>query len=163
MNHTHWIATHDAAADAYTEIVGAVNNIRRTIDIAPDIRFIGPCGSVLDDVECTDTLYAIEGSVTARCRTCGTTWDVDQRKQAATTQARYVAATSAFLSQTLAIRDEPLTPDRIRKWAYRGHLTPAGIGPRGHPTYIVAHVARLIRMYENGEKLSPWNQEQETA
>lgn len=163
MHHTHWIATHETAADAYTEIVGAVNNIRRTIDIAPDIRFIGPCGSVLDDVECTDTLYAIEGSQTARCKTCGTTWDINERKQAATTQARYVAATSAFLSQTLAIRDEPLTPDRIRKWAYRGHLAPVGTGPRGHPTYIVAHVARLIRMYENGEKLSPWNQEQETA
>lgn len=163
-HHTHWIACHDTAADAYTEIVAAVNNIRRTIDIAPDARFLGPCGNVFEGVECVETVYAIDGNPVARCRTCGTSWDVQERTESAAGKAEHVAQTIAVLTQFFRPEDAERASDRIGKWVARGYLKPYGIGPRKRPTYIVAHVARLIGLYENKQKLTPWpDQEQETA
>jgi hypothetical protein len=164
LHHVRWIATHDTAPDAYTEIVGAVNNIRRIIDIAPDTVYVGPCGSLTEGVECTETLYAETGSDTVRCRTCSTVWDINERTNHHLNQADTTAQTAVIISRTLTLSGLPIETGRIRLWAHRGHLTPAGTGPKGHPTYIVAHVARLIHLYETSQKLSPWEQqEQETA
>lgn len=164
MNHTRWLAHHDTGPDAYSEIVAAVNNIRRTIDIAPDVRFIGPCGSVVEGVVCTETLYAIEGSDTVRCRTCATTWDIAERNLNILASAEHVAQTITVLTRSFALQGIALDTDRLGKWAARGYLKPAGVGPRKRPTYIVAHVARLVALYEAGDKLTAWpEQEQETA
>lgn len=34
------------------------------------------------------------------------------------------------------------TPEAIRQWKYRGHLTPAGLDERGKPLYCPADVIR---------------------
>lgn len=167
MNHVHWLATHDTAPDAYSEIVGAVNNIRRTIDIAPDTTFIGPCYSLIDGVECTEDVYATEHSPTARCKTCGTTHDVAARTGQAASISTRATATAVVITRSLTLGGLPLQTSRIRVWAHRGHLTPAGTGPKGHPTYIIAHVQRLIQLHEAGQKLTNWDaeptQEQEVS
>ena len=164
MHHTHWLAHHDTGPDAYSEIVAAVNNIRRTIDIAPDLIYIGPCGGELEGIECVEVLYAVEGSETVRCKTCTSIWDIQERITYATAQAEHVTQTAVTISRALTLQGLPLETRRIRVWAHRKLLHPAGTGPRGHPTYVVAHVARLIHLYETGQKLTPWpQQEQETA
>jgi hypothetical protein len=163
MHHVTWISRHDTAADAYSEIVGAVNNIRRTIDIAPDTTYVGPCYSVIDGVECQDTLYTIGDTRTARCKTCGTTWDAKTRTLETLTHADTVAQDATTLSRSFALKGIALDTQRLKNWTHRGHLTPTGTSHRGHKTYIIAHVARLIQLYETGEKLSPWPQEQDTA
>lgn len=161
LHHVTWLSRHDAAADAYSEIVGAVNNIRRTIDIAPDATYIGPCYALVDGVECDETLYAIEGRDTVHCRTCGTTWDARARTLETLAHAATVAQDATTLSRSFALKGIALDTDRIKKWGQRGHLTRAGTSPRGHPTYIVAHVARLVQLYEAGQKLIPWPTETE--
>lgn len=166
LNHTHWIATHDTAPDAYSEIVGAVNNIRRTIDIAPDTTYIGPCYAVINNVECTDTLWGVEGKDTTRCRTCGTVWDARDRTLQALAHAGTIAQDATTLSRSFALKGIALDTDRIKKWGQRGHLIPSGTSHRGRPMYVVAHVARLIHLAETGAKLSHWpgtSTEQETA
>lgn len=164
MHHTRWLAHHDTGPDAYSEIVAAVNNIRRTIDIAPDVRFIGPCGGEVEGVVCTETLYAVEGSDTVRCRTCATTWNILERNLGILAQAEHVAQTITVLTRSFALQGIALDTERIKNWVKRGHLHPAGTTRKGHRTYIVAHIARLVTMYETGQKLSPWpQQEQETA
>jgi hypothetical protein len=164
MHHVHWLACHDTGPDAYSEIVAAVNNIRRTIDIAPDTVYVGPCGSLLDDVECTETLYAREGSDTVRCRTCTTVWDIAERTNHHLNQAEHVAQTITILTRSFSLKGIAIDSDRLSKWVARGYLKPHGIGARKRPTYIVAHVARLITLWETGQKLTPWPaQEQETA
>lgn len=163
MHHVQWLAHHDAAADAYSEIVGAVNNIRRTIDIAPDTRYIGPCYSVIDNVECPDTLWGIEGSETATCKTCGTVWDARARTLEALAHADKVAQDAIDLSRSFALRGIALEARRIKVWATRKHVAAVGTSRRGYPTYIVAHVARLIQLYEAGQKLSPWPEETEVS
>ncbi|MBT2537223.1 hypothetical protein [Arthrobacter sp. ISL-69] len=163
MHHVTWLAHHEAAADAYSEIVGAVNNIRRTIDIAPDTRYVGPCGSVLDGIECTETLYALEGSDDATCRTCGTRWDTRARTLQTLSRALTVAQDATTLSRSFALRGIALDTKRIRNWADRKYLAGAGTSHRGHRTYIIAHVARLIQLYETGQKLTPWPAEQKAA
>jgi hypothetical protein len=162
MHHVTWLARHEAAADAYSEIVGAVNNIRRTIDIAPDTRYVGPCGAVIDGWECTETLYALEGSDAAQCRTCGTQWDARSRTLQTLESASTVAQDATTLSRSFALRGIALDTKRIRNWADRKYLAGAGTSHRGHRTYIIAHVARLVTLYEAGQKLTPWPEEQET-
>ena len=171
MHHVAWLARHEAAADAYSEIVGAVNNIRRTIDIAPDTRYVGPCGATFEvdggadykeTVECTETLYALEGSDDAQCRTCGTQWDARSRTLQTLAHAGTVAQDATTLSRSFALRGIALETKRIRNWADRKYLAGAGTSHRGHRTYIVAHVARLVQLYEAGQKLTPWPTEQET-
>lgn len=163
MHHVTWLSRHDAAADAYSEIVGAVNNIRRTIDIAPDTRYIGPCYSLIDGVECPETLYGTEGTDNVTCRTCGTTWDARARTLETLTHANTIAQDATTLSRSFSIKGIAIDTQRIKNWANRKHLQPAGTSHRGRPTYIVAHVARLVQLYEAGTKLTPWNEEQDTA
>lgn len=159
--HVGWLAHHEAAPDAYSEIVGAVNNIRRTIDIAPDTRYIGPCYSVIEGIECPETLYGIEGRDEVTCRTCGTTWNARDRTLQALAHAETVAQDATTLSRSFALKGIALDTDRIKKWGQRKHLVAAGKSHRGYPTYIVAHVARLVQLYEAGIKLTPWPEEQE--
>lgn len=161
LHHVHWLSRHDAAPDAYSEIVGAVNNIRRTIDIAPDATYIGPCYSLVDGVECDETLYGIEGHDDVKCRTCGTVWNARARTLEALAHAETVAQDATTLSRSFALKGIALDTDRIKKWGQRGHLARAGTSHRGYPTYIVAHVARLVQLYEAGQKLSPWPEETE--
>jgi hypothetical protein len=158
MHHVHWLACHDAAPDAHTEIVGAVNNIRRTIDIAPDTRYIGPCGTVDPDSkwECTEVLYAIDGAPTLQCRTCGTVWDVGRKTLDALMQAESIAQDATTLSRSFRLNGIAIETQRIKRWHQRQLLAAAGESHRGHRTYIVAHVARLINLYETGQKLTPW-------
>ncbi|MCO4257388.1 hypothetical protein [Pseudarthrobacter cellobiosi] len=161
MHHVTWLSRHAAAPDAYSEIVGAVNNIRRTIDIAPDVRYIGPCYSVINNVECPETLYGIEGQDDVKCRTCGTVWDARARTLEALAHAEKVAQDATTLSRSFALKGIALDTDRIKKWGQRGHLHRHGTSHRGYPTYIVAHVARLVTLYEAGTKLTPWPTETE--
>lgn len=161
MHHIRWLSCHDAAPDAYSEIVGAVNNIRRTIDIAPDTRYIGPCYSVIEGVECDETLFGTEGQEDVKCRTCGTTWNARDRTLQALAHAETVAQDATTLSRSFALKGIALDTDRIKKWGQRKHLVAAGKSHRGYPTYIVAHVARLVQLYEAGQKLTPWPEEQE--
>ncbi|GGH93847.1 hypothetical protein ACFFGR_09345 [Arthrobacter liuii] len=162
MHHVHWLSRHDAAPDAYSEIVGAVNNIRRTIDIAPDTTYIGPCYAVVEGVECTETLWGIEGTDAATCRTCGTVWDAKARTLEALTHADKVAQTITVMTRSFAVKGIALDTRRLGKWVSRGYLHPHGTGDRNRPTYIVAHVARLVTLYNAGQKLTPWNTEQDT-
>lgn len=163
LHHVTWLSRHDAAADAYSEIVGAVNNIRRTIDIAPDTSYIGPCYAVVEGVECDETLYAIEGRETVQCRTCGTTWDPKARTLETLRHAETVAQDATTLSRSFALRGIALDTERIKKWGQRGHLAQVGTSHRGNKTYIVAHVARLVMLHEAGERLTPWPEEQEVS
>lgn len=163
IHHVTWISRHTTAPDAYSEIVGAVNNIRKTIDIAPDTTYVGPCYAVFEGVECGDDVYATKGTPLARCRTCGTTHDVAARTGQAATISTRTAATAVIISRSLILGGLPIETKRIRNWANRGHLTPYGTGPKGAPTYIIAHVARLAHLYDTKQKLTPWPQEQDTA
>lgn len=161
--HTDWLTRHDTAPDAYSEIVGAVNNIRRTIDIAPDTTYVGPCYAVIDGTECQETLYAVTGHPTVTCKACHTTWDPRDRTLQALKHATTIHQDATTLSRSFALKGIALETARIKKWGQRQHLTPAGVSQRGHPTYIVAHVARLIHLSETGQKLTPWPTEQEPA
>ncbi len=163
MHHVHFLACHDAAADAYAEIIGAVGQIQRAIDRAPDRKLLGPCGSDIDGVVCDETLWIIDGAQTAHCRTCGTTWDARERILDALANATTVAQDATTLSRSFSLEGVALDTERIKKWRQRGHLTAAGTSPSGRPAYIVAHVARLVQLYEAGQKLSAWPEEQESA
>lgn len=81
------------------------------------------------------------------CPSCGTTVDVRERREAMLDMADDYALTATEASTALTQLDMPVTPERIRKWAERGRLTPVG-SHDGRPTYAVSDIKALLRKHE---------------
>jgi tRNA(Ile2) C34 agmatinyltransferase TiaS len=111
--------------------------------------FAGNCA------ECNTDLYASKGDHEARCKTCGTTYEVLKWRQHAIKAAKYYVGTATDLSRKLAAPEYGyhITADQIRKWGTRliqgqpklvrqnpthnQHGTPLA------PTYRLDHVQQL--------------------
>lgn len=81
IRHPSWIALHPAADELYHELMDDMREAWKTAYAStPRLQFVGRCYAVLDDVECTEALYAYEDSWTAVCAVCGTEHeDLDAR------------------------------------------------------------------------------------
>jgi hypothetical protein len=81
IRHPSWIALHPAADELYNELMDDMREAwREAYAVAPKLQFVGRCYAVLNDVECTESLYAHEGAWTAVCAVCGTEHDdLDKR------------------------------------------------------------------------------------
>lgn len=80
--------------------------------------FAGTCA------ECSTELYATKGDTEARCRGCGTTYEVLKWRAHAETAKNYYIGTATDLSRKLSAPQYgyEITADQIRKWANRGKL-----------------------------------------
>jgi hypothetical protein len=154
LHHLDWLGRYEAAPDAYSEIVGAVNHIRRLIDLDPNREYLGICGGVLDGIECVDEVWLIEDDDAGpwvNCRTCGTGWEIIPRRIDQLAKALEHAADRVTLSKAFTNKGVALERTRLDSWVKRGYLHPTFPGGR---RFTVAHVARLLRMSWAGEKLS---------
>ena len=107
--------------------------------------FAGTCA------ECTTELYAAKGDTEARCKGCGTTYEVLKWRAHAATAKNYYIGTPADLSRKLSAPQygHTITADQIRKWANRGKLTRANpetneTGNPIPPAYRLGDVLGLI-------------------
>jgi uncharacterized Zn finger protein (UPF0148 family) len=157
--HVDWLANHEAAEDCYREVLDATAQCKRVVDIQPGRRIIGVCGSRINAVTCTETVWATEGHSTVRCRTCGAEWDVRERRLDSYLKATNTAQDTPTLTRAFNHDGIAVTTDRIYQWVRRGFLEPTRPGGK---RFVVAHVAKLIQMSENREKLGLW-EEKETA
>lgn len=154
LHHLDWLVRYVAAPDAYSEIVGAVNNIRATIDLDPNREYLGICGSVFEGIECADEVWLIDGDdrpAWVNCRTCGTTWEVIPRRIDQLAKALEYSADRVTLSKAFTHKGIALERTRLDSWVKRGHLSPTYPGGR---RFTVAHVARLLKLHTAGIKLS---------
>lgn len=142
LNHVDWISRRDEAPEIHRAVEQAVRDATRAIDNAPDTITLGVCGG--DDGECTAPLRAIHGHHQTTCHTCGTVWDVNERRDWLLTQAGHYHVTPAEASRIIP----DLTPQRIKKWSQRGHVT------RYDGRYVLAHLHRLTRLKATGSRLS---------
>lgn len=149
LHHVDWLANHEAAPDCFNEVAAACRRIERVIDIDPERRFIGVCGADVELGPCDEILWAFEGRDTVQCRLCGTLWDAKQRRLQTYLDATDWVTDGPTLTRAFFKDGIALTTGQIRTWAARGFLTPER--PR---RYVVAHVARLVRMSAAGERLT---------
>jgi hypothetical protein len=83
--------------------------------------FAGQCS------ECETDLYAAKGDAEARCRGCGTSYEVLKWRAHAATAKDYYIGTATDLSRKLSAPQYgySITADQIRKWAQRDKITRA--------------------------------------
>lgn len=152
--HRQQLAQLDGAGEMVDTITGLARAIRRMVDRAPDLQFVGPCSHlhIVDGavIKCTQDLWGIPGKADVHCPACGTTRNMAERRewllalvndQLATTQ-EIVTALPALLGEQVR-----LAAATIRSWVIRGKLDqhpPHPRDPRNRPTYRVGDVIDLV-------------------
>ena len=147
-----WLSRRDEAPAFYAELVDRVRRAQTMVDNAPDMVTLGPCGATHEGQECTEPLRAVAGRPEVTCRTCGNTWDVQERRDWMLGQARTVTITALEASRMFP----DTAPHQVNNWRKRGHLDTAGTH-NGQHVYHLSHVHRLVRLRATGAKLSNIN------
>lgn len=146
LGSVEWLRHHPAGDEAFDELGDAIRRARSAVDRRPDRVYVGPCdrSGVLTGVTCPEDLYARPGAAEVECKTCGSVWQVTERREWLLEVARDTLATAADLARLLSLYGEPLRADRIWKWAERGRIVPHGNDGTGRPMYRVGEVADLL-------------------
>lgn len=143
--HAEWCRRHPAAFDLYDEIMRAVHQCRQIIDRRPDRIYLAPCGAELADFSlCPADLYGVEGQAIVRCRSCGTRWDLTERRDWMLAQVEDRTANSVQLSGLLASMGVEVASSTIRTWYSAGKLGVADHDHRGRPLYRVGDVLEIM-------------------
>ncbi|MEQ4566200.1 hypothetical protein [Paenarthrobacter sp. CAP02] len=111
----HRIKTLPNAHDRYKQLDALLRNCENVVRVAEQRVFAGNCA------ECNTDLYAAKGDHEARCKTCGTTYEVLKWRAHAIKAAKYYVGTATDLSRKLAAPEYGynITADQIRKWGTR--------------------------------------------
>jgi hypothetical protein len=127
------------------ELRDALNDCRRAMDRAANKVFAGICPTIVEGQECGTPVYARQGSGEGRCKTCGTTWDVQEGRARALEAAGHHEGTPAEVSRMLSdpVNGHALPQGTIRQWINRGKLAPIGTNRLGRPVYQVRKVRNL--------------------
>ena len=119
------VRRQDWAPDLARELAAAIKQAVQVTDRAADKISLGRCQTITEGIRCPDTVTAIQGHTTGRCRTCGTTVDVHQHQQWLITEAWHVQAPLPAILRALKHSGHlniPIT--RAENWVARGKLAP---------------------------------------
>jgi hypothetical protein len=145
LAHIEWFRHQPFAGVAVIELKEACWRAWNACDRPADLVYAGPCDSKgeFGDEPCLQSLYARVGAKTVECD-CGLSWDVQGRRDFMLEAAQDTLVTAAELSRFLTVYGEPVTGERVRKWAQRGQLAQHGNNERGHPLYRVGEASELL-------------------
>lgn len=139
-------AQHPDAGELLDDVRAMTHAAERTIDRAPDLRFVGPCDN------CGQDLYVLPHAKAAQCKTegCGATYPMEERRAWLIEQTYGQLLTANEMSRAIAelVPGQRITPDRIRQWAARGKLTkylPHARDPHKRSRYLVEDVINQLR------------------
>ncbi|WP_422389925.1 hypothetical protein [Arthrobacter sp. N1] len=121
------------------ELAEAVTVARRMMDHNAPRVYTGPCGAIVEDVECFEELWAAEHDVQIHCRVCGTTWDIAARRRSALEAIAGQVETAEQISRALTSFQVQVTRDDIRYWWKKGLITRC-VDEHGRATYRVGQV-----------------------
>ncbi|MCW2902286.1 MAG: hypothetical protein JWO67_4551 [Streptosporangiaceae bacterium] len=117
------IRKHPAVTEMVDEITDAIRQARRVIDRPADRIFVGPCYAEFEGVTCTEDLYARPGAGEVRCKTCGVTHAVAERRSWLLEQARDRLFTVREAAQMMGdVGGITVTEDRIRGYLRRNRI-----------------------------------------
>lgn len=80
LMHVPAIRRHPAVVELYDEITDAVKQARQAVDRPADRQYLGTCLAEFEGVTCTQEIFARPGASEARCKVCGITHDVVERR-----------------------------------------------------------------------------------
>lgn len=140
--HLRWIRARHWVPQMLDELTHIETALRRMIDRPAGRWYAGPCD------HCERDLYARVGHPVVTCRDCELDYDVDARRTWLLEQAQSHLATAVELARAVSwLGTEPLTAERVRKWAERGRITAKGhTSYRGRqvPVYLVRDAIDLL-------------------
>lgn len=149
------VAQHEAADELLGDILAMTKAARRTIDLAPELRYVGPCDghrAIVDDtIGCGKDLYASLNAHTVTCGTegCDAEYNIETRRIWLLEQAVDQLRTTTQLSRELPwIAGITINAKLIGMWAARGKLTrylPHPHDTRAATRYRVGEVIELAR------------------
>lgn len=148
------LATHPAADELYDEIIAVVREVERQVDRRPDRVYLGTCGAWVgedrhefDVDQCPAQLYARPGAAVAICRTCGTRYDVAERRAWMLGSAEDALLTAVDCARALSGLGDAVSVNTIRQWKHRGRLVAHGHdGDR--PLYRLGDIIDLLAARE---------------
>lgn len=130
LRHMIVIEGDAAAPQLHAAVLDAVRRVERIIDREPERVAAGECGAELPDERlCRKALYVDPEEPFVICPACKTRWSVAERRAWLLAAAQDSLGNAATIATALTRLDQPVTPERIRKWKERGKLTPHGNEP----------------------------------
>jgi len=123
IRHLDTLRRQDWAVTVEAELRGHLRHGHDRVNKQEGRVFAGQCAN------CDTDLYASKGDQEARCRTCGTTYEVLKWRAHAETAKNYYIGSAADLSRKLSAPQYgySITADQIRKWATKRGNKPAKI------------------------------------
>ena len=167
LAHAGWARRSDEAAQFAAEIHDVSVQLRRRIDRPADLAYAGPCGAddiktdldgdtiTLERVACGTDLYAKLGADVTKCPSCGTVYDVAERKAWMLASVADYAATTTEIANALTSLAQPVTPSMIRQMVYRREVYRHGETADGAALYVIGDVLAVLtaRRVREAEKL----------
>lgn len=139
LRNTTRIRVADWAQDLAEELGHVSQQLRFLVDRPADRWYAGPCD------QCERDLYARTGAAEVVCAECDLAYDVAARRQWLLEQAEDRLVNATMLARAVSwLGSEPLTAERVRKWAQRGRLI-----AKGHEV----RAGRTLPLYRIGDAL----------
>jgi len=117
-----WLRHRDYASDAWSELFGCAERLRRAIDSPPTLTYIGPCAAVTEAGQCDAELRAVVGARNVTCPACRTKHDVDERRMANVDTVRAIAVPRLTIVAILERWGYPVPTGTVDTWINRGKL-----------------------------------------
>jgi hypothetical protein len=163
------IRGHDEAPYFVDEIADVVRRLRRTIDLRPEMVYLGVCERIVEHyadeegdchpIPCGHQMYARKRDESYDCTGepgfyCGKVYNVAARQEYLRGLARQQSATVGLCAQVLGMFGMPVKVDTIWNWTrpreIRGVVYPpkvwaTGTNDKGENLYKVGDIEELIR------------------
>lgn len=134
-----WLAHRETeAGPAFDELNAICALLENVVDTREPGSYAGPCDL------CGLDMYAKPGKAVVRCSPCNVDYDLAPRRRKLLEKAKSRVATATDCARALTGIGTPVTAERIRKWAERELLRPAGRDRSGHPLYRIRDVLDLL-------------------
>lgn len=155
------LAVHPSAGAIHDAITGLAERVRRMVDLAPDLTYLGICSGVLRDGQLCDwDLYAEQDDTVVQCPRCGETHEVLDRKDRMikAMQDQLLAATDLRTVLTRYMPQGVPPIGTIHRWASIGKLTKKPPLPGDNrPRYRVGDVLDLIAKQQQDDNRNRGN------
>lgn len=133
------IARHEAGSEIVASVSGAIERAERIVDRPADRIYAGPCDG------CGEDLYGRLGAAVVHCW-CRMQYDVVARRDWLLWAAEDVLATATDIARAVTRLGEPISVERIWKWAERKRIFSHGQDDHGRPLYRVGDVLDTLAL-----------------
>ena len=149
LRNTARIRVADWGPDLADELGHVSQQLRFLVDRPADRWYAGPCD------QCERDLYARTGAAEVMCEECDLAYDVVKRRQWLLEQAEDRLVNATTLARAVSwLGTEPLTAERVRKWAQRGRLIAKGHEVKAGRTLPLYRIGDALDMLAgDGEKV----------